>query len=376
VLKPVSENLHQIMGTMQRTLTNLEILQKEQRRLRSFTSAEGELPLLPGKQLIQLEYDLMKARQEVEVARHQLAYHGLSQGQIEQVGKGEIPPVDAGIWLGALEHNGLWPPLAAADLRDWQKETPAAGRHFLALGGLLQRGHSLAEVQSLHRLGALEPVVKVLAPAGAPDWDVQDIMVKPGRMVAAGDPLLMLENPRSLFLRGEPAPGEIELCRTALTRGDRVDAEPMVAGAGPALRNLQPRRLYTLADPDRTALLVPLTNSVLTTREGPGGVSYRTWQVSQGLRYQLHIPRIEYKDVYVFPTNTVVEDGPGKVLFLKSGSGFRRIEVPVLHQDHRVVVLPSSADIFPGNPVVTRGAFALKLAYDQAGGGSHAGHNH
>ena len=71
----------------------------------------------------------------------------------------------------------------------------------------------------------------------------------------------------------------------------------------------------------------------------------------------------------------LVDDGPTRVVFLRSGPGFRRVEVELLHRDHRAAVLPADTGIFPGNPVVTRGAFALELALDRAGGGD-GGHGH
>ena len=108
--------------------------------------------------------------------------------------------------------------LAGRDLAEWLEGEPAAARHFISIGGLLQAGSSLEEVKVLYGLGALEPVVEIRAPASAPDWDVNKVFVKPGEQVAAGQQLLTLANPRRMFLRVESVGGETAALLSALER--------------------------------------------------------------------------------------------------------------------------------------------------------------
>jgi hypothetical protein len=129
----------------------------------------------------------------------------------------------------------------------------------------------------------------------------------------------------------------------------------------------------------KTFALLSLENQPMFMHEDPHGAVYRTWRLRKGQRYEIRVPLETFEDAYVFPSGAVAEDGAEKIVFLKSGDGFTKIPVEVLYQDHEVVVLPSTADIFPGNPIVVQGSFALSLAL-QSGGGSestgHEGHAH
>ena len=121
--------------------------------------------------------------------------------------------------------------------------------------------------------------------------------------------------------------------------------------------------------------LVP--NEPIAIRSDDASLTFRTWKLGEGQRYLLEVPCSVFENVYVFPAGAVTDDGPDRVIFLKSGDTFSKVRVEVLHQDHRVVVIPGDADIFPGNPIVTKGAFALGLALGASDAGdSAAGHGH
>ncbi|MFH2000557.1 MAG: hypothetical protein ABIK28_12800 [Planctomycetota bacterium] len=406
VLKPVSENLHDSMADFRRATLSVEILKKELNRLKAFSSDEDPLPLLPAKELIKLEYDLMEAERELSIVYNELFRHGLSEQEIHAIEGGEIPPIDAKIWLGALKNNGYWTSLAQdiysalpenhrhstwsvatiaelvagdlvdASLIDWLGRDAVATDHFLEIGGLLQRGHNLENIKELNALGALEPTVKIRAPAKASSWDVRDLRVKTGQYVEARESLLVLEDPRSLYLQAEPTDSEIGSVVAAMRSGSFMEARPLIPGAGPFLEGLKIQKIFS-DDEGHTRARLPLSNSPLFKEESEEG-AYRSWQLRYGQRYELRVPLEEYEQVYVIPTGAVVDDGMDKIIFLKTGDGFQKINVEVLYQDHEVALLPASSDIFPGNPIVTRGAFPLSLAL-QSGGQQAAqgcGHNH
>ena len=100
---------------------------------------------------------------------------------------------------------------------------------------------------------------------------------------------------------------------------------------------------------------------------------------SSGLRYVLEVPIEELTEVYVLPAGAVTERGVDQVVFVKDGETFKPVVVTVLYRDESVAVLPATGAtrLFPGDPVVQTGAFALGLAL-QGGGGvdAHAGHSH
>jgi len=405
VIKPVSENLHGSVNNFHRATIAVDVLEAEMERLEQFASSEDGIPLLPKSEVLKVRYELMHAERELAIARHELERHGLSDAQMVQVEAGQIPMVNFAVWRGALEHNGFWTPLAqeaysalpeglqelswtvatlgelvAGNLLDrpfvdWLVDDPHVADFFLEIGGMLQRGHSLADIRELYSIGALEPVVRITAPASVPDWDVSDLLVKPGQPVAAGEQLLLLANPRALILRAEPTSSEIEIMVENMTSGASMTASPLTAGAGPELEGIAIRRIYSVENGRGTVADIPVVNRPLKSRKKAGEKTFRSWELRQGQRYTVRVPIDVFEQVYVFPTGAVIDDGPDKVVFLKSGDSFTKIGVEVLYQDHEVVVIPRTADFFPGNPIVTSGTLALGLAL-QTGPSADAGHGH
>ena len=415
VLEPASETLHETMSAYRRAVVSRDISLAEHARLAAF-SGQGDEPVVPRHQLIQVDYDLRRAEREVTSLRHELERHGLTLDQIESVEQGRFPVIDVGTWRRALEQNGLWSPRAgriferlpqalraapwtvatigeilaggfdAEGLLAWLETQPEAGRHILEIGGLLQRGHSLADVRQRFSLGAFAPQVTVRAPAGepvgaVPDWDVAALHVTPGQHVESGEPLVTLENARRVFLEVQPTGSEIDAVSRAIAHGTVVGARPLVPGAGPELTGLRIERL-AYESRGKVVAYLPVENIPLAEVKHQDGVTLRTWQLGQGLRYLVNLPTRTLENVYVFPASALAEIGPDMVLFRKSGDRFQPVKVVVMHRDHEVVVVPGTTDIFPGNPMVTHGAFALGLAMqaadsaDNGSGGAHAGHGH
>jgi hypothetical protein len=262
-------------------------------------------------------------------------------------------------------------------LVDWLKKDSCGVRNFLEIGGLLQRGHDLEYLETLCAAGALDPLVKVRAPETAPDWDVCDLLAKPGDTVSVKDPLVVLEDPRRLYLRAEPTESEIGVVTRAMEKGSIMEAHPLVPGSAPVLDELKIQRIYG-DEQGGTMAMLAVSNSVACSRDGEDGAVYRTWRIREGQRYELRVPIEVFDKVFVFPAGAVIEEGAERFVLQKCGDGFTPIQVEVLYRDHEVAVLPSSSDIFPGNPIVTSGAFALSLALqssesDDAG---HHGHAH
>ena len=223
--------------------------------------------------------------------------------------------------------------------------------------------------------GALEPLVTIRAPKTAPDWDVRDLKVKPGQYVEGGETLLILDNPRCVYLRAEPTDVEIGTIAAAMKSKSRIDARPLIPDTAPFLSDLRIHRLYGEGG-GKTSALLTLQNTPMFDQEVLDGETYRSWQLREGQKYELRVPLEVLDKVYVFPTEAVVEEDADQIVFLQSGDGFRKIKVKVLYQDHEVTVLPATTDIFPGNPIVTHGAFALSLALQSDSGDAGHGHAH
>jgi multidrug efflux pump subunit AcrA (membrane-fusion protein) len=414
ILRPATEEIHRSVVELRKAKEEVRIARTELERVEKFTGkvAGQEYPILPKQRAIDLRYQLSRAQKAYERADLELKKHGFTDQQIELVAAGgAIPRLSEASWKRALERNGLWPRsaaelcaslpaavrnlpwaiatvgelaasgLATPHLTDWLQKNPGAGERFLELGAMLQRGYSLSDLQRLYRLNALGAVVEVVAPGAGEvaDWDVHDIHVKPGAKVEAGTPLLTLLNPRMMYLRTEPVGGEVADLLKAISAGAECKARPLVAGSGPTIEGLT---IGFITGDDRTGQSVAyadVKNEPLAAK-GPDGGQRRSWKLRSGLKYVLRIPVEKQENVYVLPSDAVTDDGPHKVVFLQDGDTFRPVEVEIGHRDHEVVVIPINerTEIFPDDPVVLHGAFALGLALTSGGDklDPHAGHKH
>jgi multidrug efflux pump subunit AcrA (membrane-fusion protein) len=414
ILRPATEEIHRSVVELRKSREEVRIARTELERVQKFTAkvAGQEYPILPKQRAIDLQYQLSRAQKAYERAELELKKHGFTDQQIKQVAAGgSIPRLSEASWKRALERNGLWPRsaeelwgslppgvrnlpwaiatvgelaasgLATADLTGWLQTDPKAGERFLELGALLQRGYSLSDLQRLHGQNALGAIVEVAAPGvlEVPDWDVHDIHVKPGARVEAGASLLTLLNPRVMYLKTEPVGGEMADLLGAISEGARCNARPLIAGSGPELLGLT---IAFITGDDRSGASVAyadVKNKPLAAN-GSGTNKRRSWTLRSGLRYMLRIPVEKRDKVYVLPSGAVTDDGPHKVVFIQDGDSFRLVEVEIAYRDHEVVVIPINAHtkIFPGDPVVQGGAFALGLALQKSDTtvDPHAGHEH
>lgn len=409
IIKPATEDVHEILGSYRRAIKNVEIAQMELRRIKQYTENTGnnKFPVISKKTFIDAKYELERAKQELSITKDELIRHGLSIKQIDDIKKGERPDLDIKVWYLPLKRNGLWPPIAsdiyktlpkdiqkthwtvvtigelvAAGLLNkallkWLQKEPRAGKYFLEIGGLLQNGHTLEKIKSLYAIRAFDPVVVVKAPSLAKDWDCHEIKVKVGSLVEEGTPLLTLENFDELHLLVEPIGSEKNIVLKALPQNLSMKASPLIPGVGTHLENLT--FFNTIGDDQsRMKAYMRVKNKPLHIIKHPSRGQFRTWQVQEGQQYMLEIPVEKMEKVYVFPKEAVTEDGPEKIVFLQNGKSFEPIKVKVLYQDHKVVVIANNLDIFPGDTIVQTGAFALGLALKSGSeeSGGHHGHAH
>ncbi len=413
VLRPAQEQLHSSVLDLRKSAEEVRIARTELERVEQYTGNVGgrDLPLIPRQRAIDLRYQLSRAEKEQEQARLELQKHGLTEEQIGAIEAGaSIPELDEERWQRALARNGLWPPeaqrlsaalpkairslpwvtatigelaasgLVTPELTEWMA-TAEGALHFLDIGVLLQQGHTLEDLKRLHALNALEPVVRILAPAlveGAA-WDVLEVLTKRGAKVAAGDRLLTLSDPRRLLLRTEPVGGEVAAVLAAAKERHGITGKPLIRDSGPALDGLRVGYVQSSNANEGTIAFIEVANSVSSTIEREGGLASRTWSLREGMSYLLSVPTAKLDNVYVLPSSAVTEDGPNKVVFLQDGDGFKPVPIAIVYQDDEVVVVPAGQGValFPGDPVVQSGAFELGLALK--GGDAvdaHAGHGH
>lgn len=413
ILRPAQENLHESVLELRRSAEEVRIARTELTRVEQFTGKVGgrDLPIIPRQRAIDLRYQLSRAEIAHEQAHLELEKHGLSDAQIRDVeGGASLPVFNEETWQRALARNGLWPTeaqrlsevlpkslralpwvtatigelaasgLANAELTDWMASEGVA-RHFLEIGVLLQRGHTLEDLQRLHALNALEPVVRVVAPGLDDDgsWDVLDVLSKRGAKVASGDRLLTLRDPRRLFLRTEPVGGEVASILIAAKERYEIAANPLIRDSGPQLEALTISYVESSRENEGTVAFVEVRNNVRSEIDRGRAMTSRTWSLREGMRYLLRIPTAKLENVFVLPASAVTEDGPNKVVFLQDGESFKPVPIVIAYQDDEVVVIPVTKEVSlsPGDPVVQSGAFELGLAMKGSSAvDPHAGHGH
>lgn len=414
VLKPANESIHATVIDLRKSRAEMRIAETELTRVEQYTGKVGEeeIPILPRQRAIDLEYQILRATKSAEQAELELTKHGLTAAQIEAVAEGgTIPNLTEDNWKRALKSNGLWPTSAdvlygvlteehrsmrwviatigelsasglnTPELVEWLKAEPEACDHFLAIGSLLQKGHSVSDIRRLHELNAFESIIEVEAPNGAEDWNVDETLIRPGARVEAGATLLTLLNPRVMYLTLSPVGGEKSDVLRALADEASCEARPLVEGSGPQLSDV--RLSFATGRPEKTGgslTFAEVKNRPLTETTGEDGRKHRTWQLRDGLKYMLRIPTTTMENVFVLPSGAVAVDGPHKIVFIQDGNSFRDVKVEIAYQDEEVAVIPAgkATAIFPGDPVVTSGAFSLGIALKSGSAkpDAHAGHNH
>jgi len=238
-------------------------------------------------------------------------------------------------------------------------------------GTVVAAGEAVASL----RLDGSETPVAVAAPAGPADWDVVETPVRQGDRVEPGATIGVLRNPRLVRVRAESAGVDAALLLDALRNGTGCEATPLLAGNGPALKDL--KLLFAGNEPgDRmTSVVAESANETLAVQDEGQNGKYRTWALRAGQRYVLRVPLETVKRTYVVPADAIAADGPDKVVFLQSGDTFLPQKVVILFQDAEIAVLDAkTSGLAPGDVCVQRGAPALALALRS--GSNAIGHGH
>ncbi len=404
ILTPLSESVHEGVSTLRLAVSHLGVTEKELARVRPFV----ENNTLPRKTQIDLEYQLARDTQELANAREELRLHGLTDEEIKAVAGGKHPPGNRSLWRRALAHNGLWPDeaekiyasltctacdlpwcvaaigelvatgLLTPELRQAVDTQDELCEHFAEVVGLLLSGMPLDTVRLLARQGALEPEIRVRAPAGDVDrWDIASVSVRLGQRVEAGEELVRLHDARTMWLRLEPIGAEVGLVSQALEAQAALRCVPLVPGSGPALGGVRLQRMATEGEEGGRGgrAYAEVANRLI----GPADGTSQSWALRVGLRYIAEVPVRTFEKRFVLPFGAVTKQGPDRIAFLQDGDTFRPQLVHIEYEDDEIVVIADDGSIYDGDPVVTHGAFALGLAIDTGGGEKvdpHAGHAH
>lgn len=407
ILSPASEEFHEAVTSLRQNLTATRILEQELARLQKFQTSTDTLALVPQKDLINLKYEIDKAEKAIENSRKKLELHGLSQKDIEQATKGVYKADLYKIWKNALKANNIWnenadtilsnldevntmnrwviasigelvaEDLISKELIDWFKKDKKTGAHFLEIVSLLQSGRTISDLKALHDLGAFKEVIQISTPSNQSGWDVENIYVKNGQKVVAGEKLLTLTNQSNLFMFSYPQSSEVVDMNRAVKSREVITAKPLTAGSGPILKGLQIDKIRG-KDDGREEVIISVENSILSKSQ-KGNKKFRSWSLRDGQQYILEVPIRKVDDVIVLPLTAVIQHGPDQVVFIKENDQFIRRKVVVVYQNNEVVVIGEGSELLPEENMVISGAFALQLALiagTPEAVDPHAGHNH
>ena len=405
ILKPISEEVHEAVAALRSSIGKLKIVEANLARVRNARKGRSG-DALPILRKAEIEYQNEKAALELDrhAAEHELERHGLSEAAIADVAAGKAPPPNAQLWAHTLRVHGLWPKAATAvqqalpederhrpwvaaaigelsanglatqALADALREHPVLATHFAEVAGLLMQGTPLETITLIGEAGALEATTVLRAPRRVDTWDVQQVLVRPGQRIEAGDVLVKLHDARTMWLRLEPIGDELGFIVQALSRGDKLTAKPLLPDSGPVLKDLQLRRMATFTEAHerggRAYARAP------NERLCPEGVEIAcSWQLRVGLRYVVQIPVDRMEKRFVFPVGAVTSRGPDRVVYIQDGETFRAQPVRVEFEDDEWTVVADDGGIFEDDPVVQSGAFALGIAL-QAGNENADTHGH
>ncbi|MHC4597429.1 MAG: efflux RND transporter periplasmic adaptor subunit [Planctomycetota bacterium] len=407
IVQAVSESVHEGATELRSARRTLEVAELEWKRVRDLNQgSEGDLPVIPRQTEINLRYEKLKAAAEVEKIQTKLYLHGLTEKQIEAVATGSPVPPAPDLWKRALERNGLWPEIGAdvlAHLPEALKNHPwtfaglgelnalgrcdeafvtalsrtkGLGRRFHEIVALIQQGHSLEDVVDLYRTGSLDQTVEVRAPEGAAAWEIRSVAVKEGEMVDTGARLCLLANPEHVILELEAAGADTALVEKALLDGSTLDARPLIEGVSPLLSNFRLSAYRGEGDPHAAPRAYAVVKNDTVSLHGEAGSrSFRIWRLREGMRYMVRVPVKALQGVFPLPKGAVVQEGPERIVFLRSGDGFKSQPVNVVHEDFKTAVVADDGTLFEGDPVVLTGAFPLCLAL-RASGAETGEHKH
>lgn len=322
-LRLTHEELVQAQSEFLRFAEQLDVELREIRRLEAIVESGA----IPGKRLIERQYEKQKIEAVLSAQRQSLLLHGLTEQQID----------------GILHQRVL-----VQGVTVFAPEYPETGRDA----------------------------------APTYPFTVRTLHVKPGQYVDAGAPLCSLMDYAELYIEGRAFEQDADELLLAAREGWEIVAmREDSSGQTEAIRGLQIVYVDNEVDPESRALhfYVGLSNKIVHESTSADGHRFLTWQYRPGQRMQLQVPVEQWPDRIVLPVDAVAKEGVEFYVFQQNGDHFDRVPVQVEYRDQFWTVIANDGSIFPGDTVAMGGAHQMQMALKNKSGGAvdpHAGHNH
>ena len=321
-LRLTHEELVQSQADLLKAAEELDVIAREIKRIEDLIKDQA----LPGKQLLERQYEQQKQQAAMRATRQALLLHGLTNDQVDAI---------------------------------------------------------LKERKLLQQLTVVVPATTEeggMAPAGA-IFQVQTLKVAQGQHVNAGDTLAVLGDHVELFIEGEAFERDIAAINQAAEHEWPVSAILDTDGGEPVvISDLQVLYLAAQVNAEARTLdfYVRLPNEKIRDTKVDGH-RFVAWRFRPGQRVQLQIPVETLEGRIVLPADAIAQEGVESYVFTPDGDHFDRRSVHVEYRDPLSVVIANDGSLFPGELVAVSGAQQLQLALKNKSGGGidpHAGHNH
>jgi cobalt-zinc-cadmium efflux system membrane fusion protein len=332
-LEIVSEPLQSAQTGYYKNSLDLDIVAALKKRL------EPEWEVLPVSKRIEIDNHEKKLERERNALEHELKVRGLTPAEIAGVKKGNFVTK---ITINApLDHSHA----AAAEAN--------GQRHSDEHGGLS---------------------------TGDFAFELEELKVKLGEQVQPGQALCQLAHHYRMQIEGRAFETERGLLQKAAKEGKTVWAEfPQQAASldwPDRVEKLTIAFFDNKVDPHQTLnFYVPLVNEFHPYARD--GKNYRLWRFRPGQRAFVHIPVQKFENVYAFPADAVIQDGPDAYVFRENGEAFQRHPVHVRYADRHVVLVADEGEFRDEYAFAMNAAAQLNWAFKaQSGGDEGGGHSH
>ena len=336
------EDLVETQTQFLKTISELEVESREIARLEKVTQSGA----ISGKLLLDRRYAKEKLEALLRSQREALRMHGLSDRQVEAIGKD-----------GKL-------------LRDLKVIAP----------GIDQHSEDEHEEELRLSQNPYHPVSLVQAATHKP-LVIDQLQVHKGQAVVAGEMLCSLSNYSQLFIEGKAFEQDMAAVTQAVEQGWTVEAIFPDARGKVIVDGLKLAFVGNAIDPaSRTlSLFVELPNEILRDEVNDEQQRFITWKYRVGQRLELRVPVEQWENQIVLPVDAVVKEGADWFVFQQNGKHFDRVPVHVQYRDQTSVVIANDGSIFPGDVIARKSAHQMQMAIKNQSGGAvdpHAGHSH
>ncbi len=343
------EDLVETQTAYLKTISELEVENREIMRLEDATQSGA----ISGKQLLERRYAKEKLEAFAKSQREALRLHGLSDRQIDAIGRD-------GKLLGDLK-------IVAPDVDSH------ADDEELRLSRLSVKPISFISTEVTGSVDASEHSERPLV--------IDDLMIHKGQAIVAGEKLCTLSDYSQLFIEGKAFEHDAGAITEAVLNGWEVDAVLSSSADQEIVRHLKIAFVSNSIDSESRTLsfYVELPNAIVRDQTNHDNQRFISWKHRIGQRLEVRVPVEQWEQQIVLPVDAVVKEGADWFVFVQNGKNFSRVPVHVRHRDQTSVVVANDGSIFPGDVVAMRSAHQMQMAIkNQSGGGAdpHAGHSH